>query len=194
MFARLGVQHIPRAAPRVAKFSSVARQRPYLLRDLPNGITEVLLGPKSLPMGQFTTEKKQLIAPGFVLEPNPHTEPEVLVQIPTLFEENHEFFRQLDTIFTKNIHNDPTYGDLVAGETKTKFYHIYDFRLPPLFGRIPEVEDILGTVELDLAKDYTKIVPESFAMNPMYRPVTRYGATLISNGMFDLLKQELKRA
>lgn len=145
----------------------------------------------TVPIGSFKTSLKHNFSPGFSLEPNPREEPEILITRPDDFNENPEFWRRAGHIIRDLIHEDPSYSDLVAAETRTQYFHIYDQRLPPLFGRIPEVEDILGTVELELELEFTKIVPGSFEPNSMYRPVTQYGAMLVSPFMFEALSQQL---
>lgn len=175
-------------------FTSVKRSQPYTLTDLPSLETRVTLLPNAetcVPMGSFKTSLKQAFIPGFSLEPNPREEPEILIPKPDDFRENPEFWRSAGQIIRDTIHKDPFYCDLVAAETRTPYFHIYDQRLPPVFGRIPEVEDILGTVELDSKAEFTKIVPGSFEQNSMYRPVTKYGAMLVSPFMFKALAQRL---
>lgn len=174
-------------------FSSVRRARPFALVDVGAGVSQVKFSPRpqSLAMGQFATNQKAYFEPAFTLEPNPRDEPEVLLQKPDAFTENPQFWPRAAALLKQHIHECPVYSDLAAGETRTQFFHIYDLRLPPVFGRIPEVEDILGTVELRVEDGAARIVPYSFQENSMYRPVTQYGGMLVSPHMFDMLAREL---
>lgn len=97
----------------------------------------------------------------------------------------------------KYVHECPDYNRLAEGE---KFYggstlHIYDFRATPPYGRIADVQDIIGTVRIQDAEYYEDgspekengkfykvppIVPGSFEPNQMYRVLTMNGFVHLS--------------
>ncbi|TGZ84643.1 hypothetical protein EX30DRAFT_356839 [Ascodesmis nigricans] len=56
--------------------------------------------------------------------------------------------------------------------------HVYDMRGVPAFGRIPETEDILGSILVDGSG---KLVDGSWEDNVMYRPVTAQGTIRLSD-------------
>lgn len=123
------------------------------------------------------------------------------------FTENPQFLNLiLQPVLEKNIHQCLEYNRLAEAEL---FYggqtlHIFDLRAPPPYGRIPDVQDILGTVRLQKQEYKEKnddkndtsenlhpgdassiykippIVPNSFEYNPMYRLLTRNGFLHVS--------------
>lgn len=158
------------------------------VKSLPHGDTDSY-GESSGEMG-FTT---------FELYPIPQ---------PSNFHDNSSFIKNvLFPVLSKHVHECPEYNRIAEGE---KFYggttlHVYDFRAPPPYGRIPDVQDILGTVRIQEAEFYdedsperlagqlyktTPIVPGTFEPNPMYRLLTMNGFIHLS----DLLQKKVARA
>lgn len=166
----------------VRRFSTAPRKLPLVLKDTGTGSTSVAFSNSAtaVPMGSFPTSARPQMEAAFTRQKSVQDEFEDMIDKPQLFEENPDFWPRAAAALKQHIHDDPVYGDLVAAETRTQYFHIYDFRLPPMFGRIPEVEDILGTVELAINDKETTIVPQSFEPNAMYRPLTRFGAMLLA--------------
>jgi hypothetical protein len=100
---------------------------------------------------------------------------------PIKFEHNPAFTeRVLQQVMLSNVHNDSLYNSLAEAESFRggTTLHIYDFRNPPPYGRIPDVDDIIGMVRIqspDHNKGVSAIVPGSFEYNPMYRILTMNG-------------------
>uniref|UniRef100_A0A060T301 ARAD1C29018p n=1 Tax=Blastobotrys adeninivorans TaxID=409370 RepID=A0A060T301_BLAAD len=110
-------------------------------------------------------------------------------RILRLFEPNRQFITVLHSTIKNHIHNCPMFSALAAAEAKdSAFFHIYDLRNPPVYGRIPEVEDIIGTVRLD----GKGIVPQSYEANKMYRLATRAGYIQLSDYISEQLAKQLK--
>ncbi|KAI0462810.1 hypothetical protein LJB42_003612 [Komagataella kurtzmanii] len=84
---------------------------------------------------------------------------------PKDFEENKEFLSKLQEIIKNNIQNDFAFI-VEAGAYPSSHLPIYDFRLPPSHGRIPEVENVFGYVKVS---DDGVIEPGSYQSNNMYR-------------------------
>lgn len=123
-------------------------------------------------------------------------EPYRIPDPPSVFAANPLFVHLLLDTVAETVHNCPVYNGIAEGEL---FYggatlHIYDLRAPPPYGRIPDVQDILGTVRIQqpvhndgpnvpLNKKYKvpAIVPGSFEPNSMYRLLTRNGFFTLSD-------------
>lgn len=150
---------------------------------------QVSFSPKleAVPIGKFAADNHGLLE-AFKVDPDKY-EPVPIVSQPTDFEEDGRFQPILMKCLKENVHNCPYFSSLAQIENKTKFMHIFDLRCPPPLGRISEVEDIFGTVEIE----DTKIVPGSFQENQMYRPVTTYGAPLLSKKMGEALMKAVEQ-
>jgi hypothetical protein len=117
-----------------------------------------------------------------------HT-PEEPSRLPNieLFEESPEFIAKAQTVIKDHIQDCPIFAPLASstGSDFTMYFHIYDLRAPPPFGRIPEVEDIMGTVRVE----HGKMIPESYEPNKMYRPVTACGVFTVSDYLNEKVRQ-----
>lgn len=170
-------------------YSAIPRQHPFVLRDLGERTSVALSSSaNAVPLGSFKTAVRPQMEAAFTKQKSVSDDFEPIIANPQLFEENPDFWPVASEILRQHVHLDEAYGDLVAAETRTRYFHIYDFRLPPMFGRIPEVEDILGTVELDIQPRETTIIPMSFQPNAMYRPLTRYGAMLLAPYSHEMIR------
>lgn len=104
------------------------------------------------------------------------------------FREVPEFLKIAQSTIGQYIDQCPYYSHLAeaqAGE-EDLYFHVFDLRAPPPAGRIPYVEDILGTVRLQDGK----IVVGSYEPNWMYRVVTHSGVFTIS----DFLTKKVRKA
>lgn len=135
--------------------------------------------PQAIDMGRFRLSDKAEVEPAFTTTPDTF-EVHELLKDPSKFVENRDFWPVASRALATHIHECPTFNSMASVENRTHFFHIYDLRAPPSVGRIPEVEDILGTAEIEYGKG---IIPGTFECNTMYRPVTRMGAMLLSPEM-----------
>lgn len=100
---------------------------------------------------------------------------------PIKFEDNPAFTKKvLKEVMLEYLHTDDLYNSLAEAEgfREGTTLHVYDLRNPPPYGRIPDVQDIIGMVQIqkpDHEKGVPAIVPGSFEYNPMYRPLTMNG-------------------
>lgn len=134
---------------------------------------------QAVDMGKFLKSDKAEMEPGFTTAPDTF-EVRELLRNPSKFVENRRFWPLASQALARHIHECPIFNSMAAVENRTQFFHIYDLRAPPPVGRIPEVEDILGTVQIEYGKG---ILPGTFESNSMYRPVTRMGAMVVSPEM-----------
>jgi hypothetical protein len=107
---------------------------------------------------------------------------------PKTFIQNETFETFLHTVIGKSIINDST-TQILANEQKTGWLNIPDTRCFVPWGRIPEVEDILGSVQLSEDAPGT-MVPGSYQRNTMHRLVSL-------NGLFrlpEIVQKELVEA
>lgn len=134
--------------------------------------------PKAVPVGTLRESMKSFTSPRREYPPFRPIR-------PSQFESNPNFSPLLWKVLESHIHECPMFQSFGKAEAKsTTFFSVYDFRNPPTYGRIPEVEDIFGTVRLDK----TGIVQGSFERNTMYRPATTTGFIQLT----DLLHEKLK--
>lgn len=118
---------------------------------------------------------------------------------PIKFEHNPAFTKKiLERVMLANLHKDPTYNSLAEAESFRGgvTLHIYDFRNPPPYGRIPDVDDIIGMVRIrapDHDKGISSIVPNSFEYNPMYRPLTMNGFIDVGDYLNKKLVEECEK-
>ncbi|ANB14757.1 hypothetical protein AWJ20_2364 [Sugiyamaella lignohabitans] len=111
---------------------------------------------------------------------------------PGEFSSHQKFLDIAHKTIGEHIQNCPVFSQLAAAEQgeKSLFFHIYDLRRPPPHGRIPEVEDIVGTVRLESGK----IVPNSYEPNAMYRSVTPYGIFTVSDYLNSKIVSECEKS
>ena len=67
---------------------------------------------------------------------------------PTSFRANHIFKRILSTVLVKYAHTDPDVKSTAAANTgkPAGWIHVSDTRAPAAFGRIPDPQDIFGSL------------------------------------------------
>jgi hypothetical protein len=117
------------------------------------------------------------------------SEPVPVIDNPSQFELNPEFMKIVHKIIGENITNEKLFGPIInVNKDANMFYSIYDLRAPPAYGRIPEVEDTLGMVEIRNGS----IVAGSYDPNSMYRPVSSYGFITLPDGITDLVRDALE--
>ncbi|CAK7900963.1 hypothetical protein CAAN1_06S01728 [[Candida] anglica] len=85
--------------------------------------------------------------------------------VPTNFKTNPTFVSILHETVSKTIQNDFSFI-VEAGANANTYMPIYDFRHTPNYGRIPEVDNIFGYVQVDAEG---KIVPGTYESNNLYR-------------------------
>lgn len=120
--------------------------------------------------------------------PAEHTDPKTLPVWD--FKEIPQFLPIAQSVIAENIHNCPYYAPLAeaqAGEGDM-FFHVFDLRAPPPAGRIPYVEDILGTLRLEEGK----VVPKSYQPNSMYRVATHDGVFTVSSYLTKLIRKAVE--
>ncbi|VVT58875.1 uncharacterized protein SAPINGB_P006428 [Magnusiomyces paraingens] len=149
----------------------------------------------ALPAGDVSADGTSDGVPGFTAPASEYTVPP-----PSQFYANPTFLNLLKDTLTHHIHECPTYNSLAEGELFIggSTLHIYDLRAPPPYGRIPDVQDIIGTVRIQepvhgegINKyEVPPIVPGSFEPNDMYRVLTRNGFMTLS----ELLHKRLTTA
>ncbi|KAK9475724.1 hypothetical protein V1514DRAFT_322854 [Lipomyces japonicus] len=100
------------------------------------------------------------------------------------FVANKKFINLMHSILKENIHEDKFFQSLAA-TYQNNYMAIYDFRSPPVYGRIPEVQDIFGMVRVDSEGE---IVPGSYEKNDMYRIVTSDGICQFSDDILHKLR------
>ncbi|KAK9432249.1 hypothetical protein V1505DRAFT_354085 [Lipomyces doorenjongii] len=102
------------------------------------------------------------------------------------FRPNLAFLPIMHTAVAENIMNDQLFIS-IAATYPDNYMAIYDLRNPPVYGRIPEVQDILGMVRVD---SEGAILPGTYEKNNMYRLVTNDGICRFS----DYLLGKIRRA
>lgn len=145
---------------------------------------------KSVPLGRYRTESEPELGPLFTTPPDifdlkPLVSPKVLQK----FELDDRFIGIVQNALKLHLHESKFFRSLAMAERNNPFLHVFDFRCPPMPGRIPEVEDILGTA---LIED-SSIVPGSYEVNPMYRPVSCYGPISLTPSLTEIVRKELER-
>ncbi|ODQ80814.1 hypothetical protein BABINDRAFT_60949 [Babjeviella inositovora NRRL Y-12698] len=102
------------------------------------------------------------------------------------FTTNPQFTPLIDKLFATHIYDDFTF-QFEAGGNPGCYMPIYDFRAPPVHGRIPEVDDIFGYV---LVNHQGQIVEGSWQENFMYRVVNSEGIMRLSDHMLEVVRKE----
>lgn len=106
---------------------------------------------------------------------------------PSKFNTDPRFTPLLWKILENHVHECPMFQAFGQAEAKyTTFFSIYDFRNPPTYGRIPDVEDIFGSVQLN----QKGIEKGTFEKNTMYRVATTTGFVQLTDLLHDKLKKE----
>ncbi|KAI9184408.1 hypothetical protein H9P43_003461 [Blastocladiella emersonii ATCC 22665] len=106
---------------------------------------------------------------------------------PRSFTANPTFLRELHAALKDHAHEDPELVAL-AEHQKIGFMHVADARNPPPWGRIPDPDDIVGSVRLDDGK----IVPGSFEPMPAHRLVSGAGIMQLSPALHAALLARLR--
>lgn len=114
---------------------------------------------------------------------------------PQKFVDNSEFTKLLGKVTTESICSSDLYNSLAEAEgfRHGTTFHVYDMREPPPYGRIPQVQDIIGMVLIQQPnrdENIPAIVPNSFEFNPMYRPLSMNGFV----NMGDYMNKKLRLA
>jgi len=95
---------------------------------------------------------------------------------PDNFVENEPFNRFLHKVIAQNYVGDPTLQN-AAKIHGDGFSHVIDWRNPPPHGRIPDPEDIFGTVQIEKGK----LLPNTYQEMPTHRIVSSYGLFMLSD-------------
>ncbi|ORZ34972.1 hypothetical protein BCR44DRAFT_1374628, partial [Catenaria anguillulae PL171] len=95
---------------------------------------------------------------------------------PRTFRANPGFVDLLHATLREHAHLDPELVAL-AEHQKIGWLHLADARNPPPWGRIPDPDDIVGSV---LIGDNGKIVPGSYQRMPTHRLVSGQGLFVLS--------------
>ncbi|KAK9240454.1 hypothetical protein V1525DRAFT_370113 [Lipomyces kononenkoae] len=111
------------------------------------------------------------------------TSPSLLTE--ATFRPNPAFLPIMHAAVCQNIANDKLFTS-IAATYPNNYMAIYDLRNPPVYGRIPEVQDILGMVRVD---SEGTIVPGAYEKNNMYRLVTNDGICRFSDYLVDKIRQ-----
>lgn len=187
MCAPLALTKIPFAMflSRLARSFSTLRKKPPLYAHENGDKISISFSknPQATAIGRFPKSDAELLE-GLSSELDPFEPMRVLN--PKNFEENPEFWPIAQNVLKENIHLCPIFSSLATAD-EAQYFHIYDLRNPPPPNRIPEVDDILGTVEIVDGK----IKKNSFEPNAMYRPVSPYGAMAVSEEIAAKLAQAL---
>lgn len=178
------------------RFYTTIRTKPavYVHSHDPLHIISLSPSPNAIPIGQTFHTPSQFIAvtPSDAADfSSPTNARPTVIPKPQDFQINPVFSRILQSIVAKNIHKSEIYTGLAEGERFQggSTFHVYDMRDPPPYGRIPEVQDIVGTVRLE-EEGKEVIVPDSFEFNPMYRVLSMYGFVNLG----DELNMKLRKA
>ncbi|KAK9366064.1 hypothetical protein V1509DRAFT_649060 [Lipomyces kononenkoae] len=111
------------------------------------------------------------------------TSPSMLTE--ATFRPNPAFLPIMHAAVSENIVNDKLFIS-IAATYQNNYMAIYDLRNPPVYGRIPEVQDILGMVRVD---SEGAIVPGAYEKNSMYRLVTNDGICRFSDYLVGKIRQ-----
>jgi hypothetical protein len=134
--------------------------------------------PKAVPVGTLKESMKSLTSPR-------REYPSFRPVRPSQFESDPNFSPLLWKVLENHVHECSMFQSFGKAEAKsTTFFSVYDFRNPPTYGRIPDVEDIFGTVRLDASG----IVKNSFERNTMYRPATTTGFIQLTDHLHEKLR------
>lgn len=140
---------------------------------------------QAVPIGHFPESDKELLE-GLSTEVDAFEPRQVLN--PKNFVDNPEFWPIARKVLKDHIHECPIFTSMATAE-QAQYLHIFDLRKPPPPNRIPDTDDILGTVEI---VDH-KIKPRSFEPNEMYRPISPFGAMAVSDNMAARLTEALNK-
>ncbi|KAK9464560.1 hypothetical protein V1512DRAFT_243840 [Lipomyces arxii] len=102
------------------------------------------------------------------------------------FEPNSKFVALLHKTIGKYISHDGLFQS-IAATYADNYMAIYDLRAPPVYGRIPEVQDIFGMVRVD---GQGQMLDGTYEENTMYRIVTNDGICQFSDYMLKRIKKE----
>ncbi|CUM62762.1 uncharacterized protein PRCAT00000319001 [Priceomyces carsonii] len=102
------------------------------------------------------------------------------------FKPNDTFLRQLQRRIGSDIQNDFSFI-LEAGANAGAFMPIYDYREVPRYGRIPEVDNIFGYVQVN---QEGTIVPGTYEENSFYRLCNGSGPIRLSDYLYDKLRSD----
>lgn len=160
--------------------------------------------PNALPIG-YTNQSPNV---GFIqaeqseaadFSSNSEKATETIIPTPQKFKDNPEFTKILAKVGAESFPTSVLYNSLAEGESYREgtTLHVYDMRNPPPYGRIPEVQDIVGMVRIqapDHSKKITAIIPDSFEYNPMYRPLAMTGFVNLGDEMNKKLRLACEKA
>lgn len=100
---------------------------------------------------------------------------------PDTFRPNPAFVDVLNKTIGQKVHDDFAFI-VEAGANALTFMPIYDFREIPRYGRIPEIDNIYGYVQVDSSG---KIVPGTYEANNMYRLCNGVGLVRLSDYLYE---------
>lgn len=103
---------------------------------------------------------------------------------PEIFDPNPAFLQLLHKQIEGHIQDDFSFI-IEAGANSNSFMPIYDFREIPRYGRIPEIDNIFGYVQVN---ENGKIVPGTYELNNMYRLCNGVGPIKLSDFLYENLR------
>lgn len=188
-----------------SNFYLTPRSGPKYLASAFNPSKFVAIGSSTTPLSSFQPTESKSNEEDY--ERKADSSIHYSIPAPVTFSDNKEFIKSiLEPTLMNYVHMCPLYNQLAEGEL---FYggttlHIYDLRGPPMYGRIPDVQDIIGTVRIQqpVHKDLKSlpgkqetvnedgssniyetpaIIPGSFEYNSMYRLLTTNGFIYLSD-------------
>ncbi|KAI9224638.1 hypothetical protein BC828DRAFT_372872 [Blastocladiella britannica] len=94
---------------------------------------------------------------------------------PASFRANPAFVSAMHSAVAKHAHHDPELVALAEHQGEG-WMHVADARCPPSWGRIPDADDIIGSVQLV----NKTMVPGSYQRMPSHRLVSAHGLVVLS--------------
>lgn len=108
---------------------------------------------------------------------------------PQEFKSNGEFVELLHKTISEQVFDDFLFI-MEAGVNANSFMPIYDFREVPRHGRTPEVDSILGYVQVG---GDGKMIKPSYEANSMYRLCNGAGLLRLSDHLYEKVREACER-
>ncbi|GAA5880460.1 hypothetical protein JCM3774_005200 [Rhodotorula dairenensis] len=161
-----------------------APESAYLVSYLPNPPPSLEFSPTTIGTVRFPKSRS---AP----TPATDTKQGQLPPIsPRTLTENPDFVRLVHEVIALNLADDPWFETLAKSTTSDTHIHIADQRQPSDANRIPDPQDILGSVLVQAQR----LVPESYEPNHVaYRLVTEAGLVQLPGDLHVRLKEACER-